>query len=164
MEPQLKDAIGELASETMAMRILPFAIHDLKRDVLVRWPGVKTQNPEVFVVEAGIQEILRRGAFVDEIGVEDVELVTLDDFGRRVVEVVMGLVVFVPLEAGVHAVEEARLARTVFVGPQVHFSGKGHFDTELSFVAAHALFGTPHEGVLRAFIRVTCWNKSCMCT
>lgn len=155
MKPQLKDAVGELASETMTMRILPFAIHDLKRDVLVRRSGVKTQNPKVFVVGAGLQEILRCRAFVDKIWVEDVELVSLDDFGRGVVEVVMRLVVFVPLEAGVDAVEEARFARTVFVGPQVHFSSQGHFDAELGLVAAHAFFGTPHERVLRAFIRVT---------
>lgn len=71
----------------------------------------------------------------------------------------MRLVVFVPLEAGVNAVEEAGFARTVFVGPQVHFSSQRHFDTELGLVAAHSLFSATHKRILRTFICITCSRK-----
>ena len=33
-EPELEDAVAELAAETMAMRVLPLAIHDLECYVL----------------------------------------------------------------------------------------------------------------------------------
>lgn len=48
-----------------------------------------------------------------------IEAVALHDLGRRVVEVVMRLVVLVPLEARLHAVEVSRLARLVLVRPEV---------------------------------------------
>ncbi len=159
MEPQLKDSIGELAAEAMAMGILPFTVHDLKCDVLVRRAGVEAQYSKVFVVGTGLEEVLRSRALVDEIRVEDVELVALDDFGRRVVEVVMRLVVFVPLEASVDAVEEARLTRTVFVGPKVHFSSQRHFNAKLGLIVAHALFSETHECIFSAFICITCSRK-----
>uniref|UniRef100_A0A8C6FZ28 Uncharacterized protein n=1 Tax=Moschus moschiferus TaxID=68415 RepID=A0A8C6FZ28_MOSMO len=80
---------------------------------------MEAERGEVLVVGAGLQEVLWGGALVDEIGVEDVELVALHDLGWRIVEVVVRLVVLVPLEARVHAVEEARLARPVLVRPQL---------------------------------------------
>lgn len=120
VEPQLEDSVGELAAETMAMGVLPLAVDNLKGDVLVGRPGVEAQDPEVLVVGARLQKILRRGTLVDQVRVEDVEFVALHNLGRRVVEVVVRLVVLVPLESRVHAIEEARLAWPVFVGPQVH--------------------------------------------
>lgn len=62
----------------------------------------------------------RRLAFVDEIRVEDVELVALDDLGRRVVMVIVRLVVLVPLVACVDPVEVLGLARPVLVMPPIH--------------------------------------------
>lgn len=150
VEPKLKDPVGELTTEPMAVGILPLAVHDLKRYVLVRRACVEPQDPEVLVVGTGLQEVLRRGPFVDQVGVEDVELVALDDLGRRVVEVVMGLIVFVPLEARVDPVEEARFPGTVFIGPQVHLPREGELHAELGLVSAHALFGAAHERILRA--------------
>lgn len=58
VEPQLKDSIGELAAEAMAMGILPFAVHDLEGDVLVRRSGMEAQNSKVFVVGTGLEEVL----------------------------------------------------------------------------------------------------------
>lgn len=115
---------------------------------------MKTQDAEVLVVGARLKEILWRGAFVDQVRIEDVELVTLDDFGGRVVKIVVGLVVLVPLEARVHTVEEARFAWTVFVSPHVHFPSQGHLDAELGLVTPHALFCTSHKRVLCALVGI----------
>ena len=48
---------------------------------------------------------LRCRGFVDEIRIENVKLVALDDFRRRVVVIVMRLIVFVPLETGVDPIK-----------------------------------------------------------
>ena len=48
---------------------------------------------------------LRRILFVDEVGIENVELVTLNNFRRWVIVIVVSLIVFVPLESSVDAIE-----------------------------------------------------------
>lgn len=148
MKPQLEDAVGKLAAEAVSMRVLPFAVDDLKSNVLIGRPGVKTQDAKVLVIGAWLKEVLRGGALVDQVWVKDIELVTLDDFGRRVVKVVVRLVVLVPLEACVYTVEEARLAWPVLVSPHVHFPSQGHLDAELGLITPHALFCTSHKRVL----------------
>lgn len=150
MKPQLEDAVGELTPEAVSMRVLPFTVDDLKCNVLVGWPGMKTQDAKVLVVGARLKEVLRCGALVDQVRVEDVELITLDNFGWRVVKVVVRLVVLVPLEACVHTIEEARLAWPVLVSPHVHFPSQGHLYAELGLVTPHALFCTSHKRVLCA--------------
>lgn len=156
VEPELEDPVGKLTAESVAVRVLPLAVDDLERDVLVGGPRVEAQHPEVAVVLGGLQEVLRRGALVDQVGVEDVELVALHDLGRRVVEVVVGLVVLVPLEARVDPVEEARLAGPVLVGPQVHLPRQGHLHAELGLVSAHALPRPAHKRILRALAGIAC--------
>lgn len=116
---------------------------------------MEPQNPKVFVVRTGLQEVLGRRALVDQVGVEDVEFVTLDDLGRGVVKVVMRLVVFVPLEARVDPIEEAGFPGAVLVCPQVHFSCDWNLHAELSLVGAHALSGSSDKSVLCTFIGVT---------
>uniref|UniRef100_A0A8V1AF54 Uncharacterized protein n=1 Tax=Gallus gallus TaxID=9031 RepID=A0A8V1AF54_CHICK len=163
VEPQLEDTVGKLAAEAVAVGIFPFPVDDLKGDVLIGRPGVEAQDGEVLVVLAGLQEVLRSGAFVDEVGVEDVEFVTLHDFGRGVIEVVVGLVVFVPLEARVHAVEEARFAGPVFVGPEVRLARQRHLHAELRLVCSHALLGLAEEDVVGALGGVACGEERRSC-
>lgn len=115
MEPKLKDVVVELTAEAPLVGVLPLAVDDLERDGLVGRPGGELEQRKVPVVAAGDELILRCFGLVDEVWVEDVELVALDDLGRGVVHVVVGLVVFVPLEAGVDAVEVSRFARPVLV-------------------------------------------------
>ena len=67
------------------------------------------------------QRVLGRLALVDEVGVEDIELVPLHDLWWRVVHVVMGLVVLVPLEASVHSADTSR--------EMVYSQGDGRFKT-----------------------------------
>lgn len=158
VEPQLEDPVGKLATEAVSVRVLPLPVDNLKGNVLVRRAGVEPQNAKVFILGTGLQEVLRGRALVNQIRVENVELVALDDLGRWVVEVVMCLVVFVPLEARVHPVEEARLPGTVLVGPQVHFTRDWELHAELSLVVAHPFLGTPHEGIFGTFTGVT-WKQ-----
>ena len=108
MEPQLEDVVMELAAEAPLVAVFPLLVHDLEGDVLVGRPGGDAEDDEFPV---GSRRHLEGGrlALVDQVRVEDVELVALDDLGRGVVEVVVGLVVLVPLEAGVHSVEVAGL-------------------------------------------------------
>ncbi|KFW81253.1 Putative uncharacterized protein encoded by CACTIN-AS1, partial [Manacus vitellinus] len=156
VEPELEDAVGELAAEAVAVGILPLPVDDLEGDVLVGRPRVEAQDGKVLVVLAGLQEVLGRRALVDEVGVEDVELVALHDLGGRVVEVVVGLVVLVPLEARVDAVEEAGLARPVLVGPEIGLARERHLHAELGLVRAHALLGLAEEDVVGALRGITC--------
>lgn len=158
VEPQLEDAIGELTTEAMSVRVLPLPVNNLKGNVLIWRPGVEPQNPKVFILRAGLEEVLWGRALVNQVRVENVELVALDDLGRWVVEVVMRLVVFVPLEACVHPVEEARLPGTVLVGPQVHFTRDWELHAELSLVVAHPLPGATHEGILGTLAGVA-WKQ-----
>ena len=65
------------------------------------------EDAEVPVV-GGDEGELGRERLVYEVREEDVELVSLHNLGRRVVEVVVGLVVLVPLEAGVNTIEIPR--------------------------------------------------------
>lgn len=57
--------------------------------------------------------------FIDKIWVENVEFVALDDLWRWVVKVVVGLVVFVPLEPQFHTVKVVGFTGFVFVDPGV---------------------------------------------
>ncbi|KFR13739.1 Putative uncharacterized protein encoded by CACTIN-AS1, partial [Opisthocomus hoazin] len=159
VEPELEDAVGKLAAEAVAVGILPLPADDLEGDVLVGRPGLEAQDGEVLVVLAGLQEVLGRRALVDEVGVEDVELVALHDLGGRVVEVVVGLVVLVPLEARVHPVEEAGLAGPVLVRPEIGLAREGHLHAELRLVRAHALLGLPEEDVVGALGGITCGEE-----
>ena len=108
MEPQLEDVVMELAAEAPLVAVLPLLVDDLEGDILVGRPGGDAEDDE-FAVRSGRHLEGGRLALVDQVGVEDVELVALHDLGRGVVEVVVGLVVLVPLEARVHSVEVAGL-------------------------------------------------------
>ncbi|KAL2295051.1 hypothetical protein Nmel_018197 [Mimus melanotis] len=148
VEPELEDAIGKLAAEAMAVGILPLPVDNLEGDVLIGWPSMEAQDGKVLVVLAGLQEVLGRRALVNEVGVEDVELIALHDLGGGVVEVIVGLVVLVPLEACVHTVEEAGLAWPVLVSPQIGLACERHLHAELRLVCAHALLGLSEEDLL----------------
>ena len=106
---------------------------------------MEVQDRKVRVVRACLQEVLGRGALTDEVWLEDAEFVALHNLGWRVVEVIMRLVIFVPLEARVHAVEEARLARPVLVGPQVGAAAQGHLQAELNCASSCPMPSLAHR-------------------
>lgn len=61
VKPQLKDVVMKLTSESALVRIFPFPVDDLERDVLVRRARVKSQNSKVFVVSARCLQIKHQG-------------------------------------------------------------------------------------------------------
>ena len=67
-----------------------------------------------------------------------IEFITLDNFWRRVVDVIMRLVIFVPLEACVDPIEEAWFSRSVFVSPEEGLVVHIHLDAKLGFIVVHS--------------------------
>lgn len=128
MKPQLHDIIVKLTAKSFLVGILPLAIDDLESDVFVRRSSAEAQNSEIPVVSARCNRILRCRIFVDQIRIEDVEFVALNDFRRRIIHVVMRLVVLVPFEPSVDAIEVARFARSVFIRPKVNWFIDGRFN------------------------------------
>ena len=110
MEPELEDVVVELTPEPPLVAVLPLSVDDLEGDVLVRRPRGHPENTILSVINRQQLE-LRRGSLVYQIWVENVELVSLHNLGWRVVEVVVSLVVFVPLETGVNSVEISRFPK-----------------------------------------------------
>ena len=121
---QMKYASLERALEPSLVRILPLFVYDAKRDVFVRRAAGDSQDARVVVYGArvALELVSRRFAFIDQIREEDVELVPLDGFRRRVIVVVVRGVVFVPLVAGVDSVEVSRFPGFVLVVPPVELS------------------------------------------
>ncbi|KAG2464255.1 CAAS1 protein, partial [Polypterus senegalus] len=156
VKPQLKDAVCKLAAEAMPVGVFPLPVDYLERNVLVGRPGVETQNCKVFVICTRLQEVLRSGALVDEVRVEDVELVALHDLGGRVVKIIMGLIVFVPFKPRVDTIKKARLAWPVFVCPQVDLPREGHLHAELGLVSSHSFLGPAHKGIFSTLAGVAC--------
>ena len=66
---------------------------------------MESQCGKICVISARCKEILWSYSFLDQIWIEYVEFVALHDFRWRIVNVIMGLVVFIPLEASVYTVK-----------------------------------------------------------
>lgn len=115
VEPKLEYGIVELASKAMFVRVFPITIDNLEGNVFIGWTGNKSQQSKVGVILAGYKGVTWCIVHVNQIRVENVELVALNNFRRRVVEIIMRLVIFVPHKTCVHAIEEPRLSRTILV-------------------------------------------------
>ena len=138
MEPKLENVVVELTPESSLVTVFPLSVDNLESNVLVRRSGVESENSKVWVVLTGSEEVLRSRSFVYQIREEDVELVSLNNFRRRIIHVVVSLIVFVPLESGVYSVEITRLPWTILVGPHVHLVVEFCLHRKLSFVFSHA--------------------------
>ncbi|EAT34604.1 AAEL013169-PA [Aedes aegypti] len=140
MEPQLENIVVKLTAETSLVAEFPLSIYDFKRNVLVRWPRVKPQRCKVRIVRARCQEILWRRILIDQIRIENIELVSLNDFRRRIIHIVVSLVILVPFEASVDTIEVTRLPRTILVRPQVDLRIDSGFDGKFRFIIVHSSF------------------------
>lgn len=109
VEVKLEDSSVEASLETVPLRHLPLLVHNGECEVLVGHPCVEA-NCQSVSRTVRLQVKLRCLSPISQFGVEDVELVALDDLGRRVLAVVVRLVVLVPLVALLNTVEEAGLA------------------------------------------------------
>ena len=109
VEVELEDAPVEGTLESMPLGHFPLSIDDCKRDVLVRGASMEADRESV-IGAVRLEVELWRLRLVCQVRVEDVELVALDDLGRRVLRVVVHLVVLVPFVTLLDAVEEAWFA------------------------------------------------------
>ena len=105
MEPKLEDIILELAPKSSFVTELPLSVDNFKGNVFVWRSYVESQRGKICVISARCEEVLRSYSFLDQIWIEYVEFVALHDFWWRIVNVIMGLVVFVPFESSVYAVK-----------------------------------------------------------
>lgn len=116
VEEEREHAPVEHALVPLLLLFRPLLVEDFECEVLVGGTGVEAEDAELGGVRL-LDEKLGGGGLVDEVGIEDAELVALDDLGRRVVVVVVGLVVLVPVPSGLDPVEVAGFARFVLAGP-----------------------------------------------
>lgn len=71
-------------------------------------------------VSISLNKVCRRLSFINKIWVKNVEFVALDNFGRRVVMVIMCLVILVPFVTSMHTIEILRLSRAIFIMPPIN--------------------------------------------
>mmetsp|Transcript_199 Transcript_199/g.328 ORF Transcript_199/g.328 Transcript_199/m.328 type:complete len:204 (+) Transcript_199:220-831(+) len=118
--------------------LIPLPIDNLKRHILIRRPSAKPQYAKVVRIRP-FQRVQRSLRPVDQVGIKNIELVALDSLGGRIVVIVMGLVVRVPIVPGLDAVEVPWFAGTVLVLPCVDETGTV-FGVEVDFVVETELF------------------------
>lgn len=81
----MKDAALKRASEAALVTMFPFLIYDFERNILIRWACGDFENACFGIRRAVWLNPVRwslRG--VDEVWIEDVKLVPLDKFWRRI--------------------------------------------------------------------------------
>ena len=67
------------------MRKLPVPIYNSESDILVRWPSGKPKYHCFVVARLFDLDIRRSLCTLDEIGIEYIELISLNDFGGRII-------------------------------------------------------------------------------
>ena len=137
MEPQLENIVVKLASEASLVSVLPFLVHDLECNVFIWRASHDFQDAEVSSVSGWDKFELGCGTLFYQVRIENVELVSLNYFRRRVVKVVMSLIVFIPLKASVNSVEISWLPWPVFVTPLIALL-QSTFNTEHSLIFIHS--------------------------
>lgn len=65
MKPQLKDVVMKLTSESAFVRIFPFPVDNLERDVLIRRARVKSQNSKVLIIGTRCLKVKHRGLILE---------------------------------------------------------------------------------------------------
>ena len=105
---QLQNPSVKRTSEAMSFRHLPFSVNNCKCNVFV-WLSCVESYRQCVVGAVRLKEELGGLSLVNQIRVEDVEFVTLDHLRWWVFRIVVRLVVFVPLKALFHTVEESGL-------------------------------------------------------
>ena len=85
VDVEVEDAALKRASESSLVAVFPFLVHDLERDILVRWARGDFEQTRFGIWRTvGLDFVRRRLGGVDEVRVEDVELVPLHNLWRRI--------------------------------------------------------------------------------
>ena len=114
---KLQDAFVEDALEAMFFDDVPFLVDDLEGKVFVWRPSSEPDDDRVQSFFDVLQVELGCSVLISQVWVEDVEFVPLNHFWRWIVCIVMGLIVFVPLESGFDRVVVLWLPWQELVGP-----------------------------------------------
>ena len=77
----------------MPGKFVPFFVQNFERYVFVRGTCVKSKNTKVLAVSTSFQKVLRYTWGIDKIGIENVKLVSLYNFGWRIVMIVVCTIV-----------------------------------------------------------------------
>ena len=109
VEMKLEDAAVEGSLEAVTLWHLPLLVHNGESYVFIGDSGTET-NSERVGGAIWLQKELRRASLVSQVRVEDVELVSLHNFRRWILRIIVGLIVLVPLIALLDTVEETRFA------------------------------------------------------
>ena len=97
MKPELEDSFLVRATESLLVPEFPLAFNDLEGNVLVRGTCVESKNFKGWLSWHILKcERWRRG-FINEIGVKYIEFVSLHNLWGRVLRIVVGLIVLIPL-------------------------------------------------------------------
>lgn len=81
---------------------------------------MKSDNTSLIAVAILLNSVHWRSRLINQIRVKYVELIALDNLGRRIVVIVMSLVVLVPLISGMNPIEIFWLSWTVFIMPPIN--------------------------------------------
>jgi hypothetical protein len=69
--------------------VLPFLVDDCERQIFIRRSSTEKEYASI-IIALSLDELVRRGfEFIDKIGVENVEFVTLNDLRWRIIGAVM---------------------------------------------------------------------------
>jgi hypothetical protein len=109
VEVKLQDPLIELALEAVSFLDLPFSVHNGEGDVFVRSTTMESDSVGVLST-VGFNKELGGNCLIEQIGIENVEFVALNNFGRWILTVVMCLVVLIPLIALLDRIEETWFA------------------------------------------------------
>lgn len=113
-EPKLKNAVLELAFVAMLVVDFPFSVHNFKGNVFVWWACTESENGKVRVIASDKGEV-RSLSRIKQIRIENlqnysfyklfykvcayIESVSLHNFRRRIIDIVVSLIVFIPIKA-----------------------------------------------------------------
>ena len=96
---QLQNSFVENGLEAVLFADVPFFVYYFEGEVFVGSTSSEGDDHGFWLVWDVVQVELGSQRLVQQVRIEDVELVALHHFGRWVVGVVVGLIVFVPFKA-----------------------------------------------------------------
>ena len=101
---KLQNSSVKGAPKPVTFAHFPLPVDNLERNVLVGSACFKSYDQRIFTFATRLKVKLRRFRFVKQFWVEDVELVALHNFRRRIIRVVVHLIVLVPFVALLYTV------------------------------------------------------------
>ena len=131
---QVKHTALKVIAETGLTAAIPLTVHNLcltissllyaEGYVLIGSAGMEPNHTPIWISFIRLDSERRLLRLVHEIGVEDVEAVSLNHLRRGILQIVMCLVVLIPIISTLHLVEEDRLLWCILLLPGEHLVGQ----------------------------------------